>query len=63
MFQIILIITLSILTITFISLYFVCRSKLQTEVDINNELYDKYNILAKKYNEPLFTPSTPDQSE
>ncbi len=58
MFQLILIIILSILTITFISLYFVCRSKLQTEVDINNELYSKYNALAKSYNlEPLKQPT------
>ena len=58
MFQLIMIVILSILFITFISLYFVCRTKLQKEVDINNELYDKYNLLAKKYNEPPFVPST-----
>ena len=63
MFQLILNIVLGILFITFISLYFVCRSKLQKEVDINNELYDKYNTLAKKYNESAFVPSTPPKEE
>jgi len=61
MFQLILNIVLGILFIMFISLYFVCRSKLQKEVDINNELYDKYNTLAKKYNEPPFVPSTTEE--
>jgi len=63
MFQLILNIVLGILFITFISLYFVCRSKLQKEVDINNQLYDKYNTLAKKHNEPAFVPSTPPEEK
>jgi hypothetical protein len=47
MWQIIIISFLSILSITFIILYLICRNKLLKEVEINNELYDNYNKLLK----------------